>query len=53
MPSIVSIRDAIYVMMIAERCRFYGRVITRRPSQAVFAAGWANRIAEFIEEIDA
>ena len=45
--------DAIYVMLVAERCRFYGRLITRKPSQAVFAAGWANRIAEFIEEIDA
>ena len=43
--------DAIYVMMVAERCRFYGRLITRNPTQAVFAAGWANRIADFIEEV--
>ena len=42
--------DVLYRMMVAERCRFYGRLITADPTQAVFAAGWANRIAEFIEE---
>ena len=36
--------------MLAERCRFYGRLITKDPTQAVFAAGWANRLADFIEE---
>ena len=41
---------ALYRKLVAERCRFYGRIITRDPTQAVFAAGWANRIAEFIEE---
>lgn len=41
----------LYRRMVAERCRFYGRLITKDPSQAVFAAGWANRIAEFIEEV--
>jgi lysozyme family protein len=35
--------------LCAERVRFYGRLITSKPSQAVFAAGWANRMAEFIE----
>lgn len=40
----------LYRAVLAERCRFYGRLITRDPSQAVFAAGWANRVAEFIEE---
>lgn len=42
--------DTLYRAVLAERCRFYGRLITRDPSQAVFAAGWANRVAEFIEE---
>ena len=42
--------DALYRKVVAERCRFYGRIISRDPTQAVFAAGWANRIAEFIEE---
>ena len=42
--------DVLYRMMLAERCRFYGRLITNDPTQAVFAAGWANRIAKFIEE---
>jgi lysozyme family protein len=39
----------LYRAVLAERCRFYGRLITRDPSQAVFAAGWASRVAEFIE----
>ena len=42
--------DGLYRRMVAERCRFYGRIITSDPTQAVFAAGWANRIADFIEE---
>jgi lysozyme family protein len=36
-------------VICAERVRFYGRLITRDPKQAAFAAGWANRVAEFIE----
>lgn len=35
----------------AARARAYGRLITDDPLQATFAAGWANRIAEFIEEL--
>lgn len=42
--------DVLYRAVLAERCRFYGQLITGDPSQAVFAAGWANRVAEFIEE---
>lgn len=41
---------AIYRKVCAERVRLYGRIITDDPSQAVFAAGWTNRIAEFIEK---
>lgn len=40
---------AIRRRVIAERLRHIGRIITNNPTQAVFAAGWANRIAEFIE----
>ena len=43
--------DFLYKRMVAERCRFYGRLITKDPTQAVFASGWANRIADFIEEV--
>ena len=43
--------DTLYKKLVAERCRFYGRLITKDPTQAVFAAGWANRIAEFIEGV--
>lgn len=32
----------LYRAVLAERCRFYGRLITRDPSQAVFAAGWGE-----------
>lgn len=39
----------LYRQVLAERCRFYGRLITRDPSQAAFAAGWAARLAEFIQ----
>jgi len=41
---------ALYRAVLAERCRFYGQLITRDTSQAAFAAGWANRVAEFIEK---
>jgi hypothetical protein len=33
----------------AARLRKMGRVITEKPSQAAFAAGWSNRLAEFVE----
>ncbi len=35
----------------AARARAYGRLITDHPTQATFAAGWANRLAEFIEDL--
>lgn len=40
---------ALYRRLCAARVRLYGEIITKNPSQAVFAAGWANRAAEFIE----
>lgn len=41
---------ALYRRLLAERGRFYGRIISNDHSQAVFAAGWMNRLAEFIED---
>ena len=41
--------EHLYARLLAERCRFFGQIITRDPSQAVFAAGWMARLAEFIE----
>lgn len=41
--------SALYRRLCAQRVRLYGRIITSNPSQAVFAEGWANRVAEFIE----
>jgi len=35
---------------VCERLDNYLRIIGRDPSQAVFAAGWANRIVPFWKE---
>ncbi len=41
----------LYRKLLAMRCRFFGSLITRDPSQAAFAAGWLNhRVAHFIED---
>lgn len=37
----------LYWPLVCERLDFYLRIIGRDPSQAVFAAGWANRIVPF------
>lgn len=37
-----------YRALLKRRIQFYGRIITNRPANAVFAAGWANRISEFV-----
>lgn len=39
----------LYYRLAAQRLRFLGQIITRNPSQAVFAAGWLNRVASFLE----
>lgn len=41
---------AVYLRLCAIRVRFYGTIISHDPSQAAFAAGWANRVAQFIEQ---
>ena len=39
----------VYLSVCAQRVRRYGDLITRQPSQAIFASGWMNRAAGFIE----
>lgn len=41
---------ALYARLCAARVRFYGQIIRKDSTQHVFAEGWANRVAEFIEE---
>lgn len=38
----------IYMRVLAERIRFYGRIISNDHTQAKFAAGWLNRATEFL-----
>lgn len=40
----------LYRRLCAARVRLYGQIITKNPSQSVFAAGWCNRVADFIQE---
>jgi lysozyme family protein len=40
----------LYRRLCAARVEFYGDIITNNPTQAVFAKGWAKRVAEFIRE---
>lgn len=38
----------VYRRILRRRVVFYGEIITKNPSQAAFAHGWARRVAEFI-----
>lgn len=38
-----------YRKVVASRARLFGKIISRDSKQSVFAAGWMNRLAEFIE----
>ena len=40
--------SVLYKTVLAFRIRHYGRIVTNDPSQSSFAAGWANRTAEFV-----
>lgn len=40
---------ASYRKVLAARVRFLAGILQRLPGQRVFAAGWYNRVAEFIE----
>ena len=42
---------SLAVRVHCNRMRFLGRLITDFPSQAVFAAGWLNRVASQIESL--
>jgi len=39
----------LYSKVLGQRLRHLGRLITNDPKQSAFAAGWMNRIAEFVE----
>ena len=39
----------LYQRLLARRIVFYGEIISRDHSQAVFALGWLRRAAEFVE----
>lgn len=40
---------ALYAKVLGQRLRHLGRLITQDPKQSAFAAGWMNRLAEFVE----
>lgn len=42
---------SVLAHLAAERVRLYGRIISSKPDQARFAAGWLNRVAEFVEAL--
>lgn len=42
---------SVCVKFLAQRCRFYGAIISADHSQAVFAKGWANRLADLLEDV--
>ena len=42
-------QGVLYGKVLAQRLRHLGRLITNDPRQSAFAAGWMNRMAEFVE----
>lgn len=46
----LSLRDSTQVgnLLVGERVKMIGRIISRNKSQAVFASGWLNRCVEFL-----
>ena len=40
--------EMLYKSILDSRTRHYEQIIANDPSQAVFAKGWANRVAEFV-----
>lgn len=45
----VTDQSKLYSKVLAARLRHLGRLITNDSEQSVFAAGWMNRMAEFVE----
>lgn len=43
------IASQLYRNVCAQRTRFFGRIVTNEPRQSVFAAGWCDRVADFVE----
>jgi len=43
--------ERLAALYMGERVAFLGRLITKDPKQAAFAAGWMNRMREFIVQI--
>lgn len=44
----VNTNPLAFKIILAERIRFYSRIIKRDPSQIVFAEGWFDRAADFV-----
>lgn len=42
-------QGVLYGKVLGQRLRHLGRLITNDPRQSAFAAGWMNRMAEFVE----
>jgi len=42
---------ATYMSVLGQRIRFYGHIVNKDHSQAVFIEGWLNRVTEFLEVI--
>lgn len=40
----------VHLQMIGQRAIYYGAILTKDPSQCVFAKGWMNRLNDCIEE---
>lgn len=45
----VAEQGVLYGKVLGQRLRYLGRLITDDPKQSAFAAGWMNRMAEFVE----
>ena len=41
-------KENIFRRLVAERIKFYGNIIAQDKTQATFASGWMNRVAEFL-----
>ena len=42
---------AVYLLILSYRIKLYGKLVTRDPSQAVFAHGWNNRAAKWAQRL--
>lgn len=47
----VADQGVLYGKVLGFRLRHLGRLITNDPKQSAFAAGWMNRMAEFVEDM--